>query len=276
MKGTGDEPLPETSPRVARWRPCGPFPYLSATRPLAFAHRGGAHHGDENTVAAFGRAVGMGYRYLEIDVRCTADDVAVVFHDELLDRVAGTPGELATLRWEDLRTVRIGGEQAVPRLEDVLTAWPDTRFNIDVKCDAAVVPVVSAVRRTDSMDRVLVAAFSDARIRRIRRILGPRLATALGPREALRLRTGAWLGRGMWGLTPGVPAAQIPARAGLVTVVDEGFIRYAHRLGVHVHVWTIDDPMEMHRLLDLGVDGIMTDRIDVLRDVYSTRGLWAA
>lgn len=243
---------------------------------MAFAHRGGAHHGDENTVAAFRRAVEMGYRYLEIDVRSTADDVAVVFHDELLDRVAGAPGEVATLHWRDLRTVRIRGEQAVPRLEDVLAAWPQVRFNIDVKCDEAVAPVVSTIRRTDCVDRVLVAAFSDERVRRVRDVFGPRLATALGPREVLRLRAGAWLGGGMLGLTPGVPAAQVPVKAGLVTVVDAGFVRYAHRLGVHVHVWTVDDPAEMHRLLDLGVDGIMTDRIDVLRDVFSARGLWAA
>lgn len=218
----------------------------------------------------------MGYRYLEIDVRATADDVAVVFHDELLDRVVGSPGELAALRWEDLRTVRIHGEQAVPRLEDVLGAWPHARLNIDIKCDPAVAPVVSTIGRTASLDRVLVAAFSDDRVRHVRKLLGPRLATALGPREVLLLRASAWLGRGMLGLTPGVPAAQVPVRSGPVTVVDGNFIRHAHRLGVHVHVWTIDDAAEMHRLLDLGVDGIMTDRIDVLRDVYSARGLWAA
>jgi glycerophosphoryl diester phosphodiesterase len=251
------------------------FAYLDAPAPLAFAHRGGAAVGDENTAAAFERAVRMGYRYLETDTHATADGVPVVFHDETLDRVLGRPGRVATLRYADLASIRVGGASVVPRLGDVLDAWPGVRFNIDVKADPAVVPTVELVRRAGAVDRVLLASFSDARVARMRAALGPALATSLGSRAVARLWAASRLplsGR----RSSGAAAAQVPVRAGRLPVVDRRFLRAAHRVGLQVHVWTIDEPAEMHRLLDLGVDGIMTDHIDVLRDVYTARGVWAA
>jgi glycerophosphoryl diester phosphodiesterase len=253
------------------------YPFLDAPRPLAFAHRGGAAEGDENTVAAFERAVRLGYRYLETDVQATADGVPVIFHDTNLRRLAGRPEQVSALRWEDLATIRVAGAQAVPQLADVLTGWPQLRFNLDVKSWSAVAPLMDSIRRANAADRVLVASFSDRRLAAIRRGLGPRVATSMGPAEVLRLRLAAVAGRGMLGLTPGVAAAaQVPVRFGPIPVVDRRFVRYAHRIGVQVHVWTIDDPAEMGRLLDLGVDGIMTDRPEVLRDVLLSRGLWGS
>jgi glycerophosphoryl diester phosphodiesterase len=250
------------------------FAYLDAPTPLAFAHRGGAAAGDENTVAAFSRAVGLGYRYLETDTHATADGVAVVFHDHTLARIAGRPERIRELRWADLSRIRVDGEQAVPRLSEVLDAWPDIRFNIDVKDDAAVEPTLAAVRAAGAQDRVLLASFSDARTARMRAALGPSVATSLGSRGVAQLWAASRAGRGAARLTARVAAAQVPQRQGPLRVVDERFVRYAHRLGLQVHVWTIDTPDRMHELLDLGVDGIMTDRIDVLRDVYTARGCW--
>ncbi|GII22413.1 glycerophosphodiester phosphodiesterase [Planosporangium mesophilum] len=252
-----------------------PYPYLDAPTPLAFAHRGGASAGDENTAAAFARCVELGYRYVETDVHATSDGVAVVFHDETLGRMTGDPRRVRDVRWADLAAMRVGGEAAVPRLDDVLGAWPQVRFNIDLKSDQALVPGVEAVRRVGALDRVLLASFSDARLRRVRRELGPGVATSMGTREVARLWTGARLGRAQR-VPPGVVAAQVPVRQGRIRVVTPRFLAHAHRIGLQVHVWTIDDPTQMHELLDLGVDGIMTDRIEVLRDVYRSRGLWAA
>lgn len=250
------------------------YSYLDSALPLAFAHRGGAADGDENTTAAFQRAVDLGYRYVETDVQATADGVPVIFHDANLRRVAGREELVGALRWADLSTIRVGGEQAVPRLVDVLGAWPGLRFNLDVKAWPAVRPLIDAIRHTGALERVLVASFSDRRLAYVRRALGPRLATSLGPAGVARLRLAALGRRGMLGLTPGVPAAQVPVRLGPVRVVDRTFVTYAHRIGMQVHVWTIDDPDEINRLLDLGVDGIMTDRIEVLRDVLLSRGQW--
>jgi glycerophosphoryl diester phosphodiesterase len=247
--------------------------YLDAPTPLAFAHRGGAAEGDENTAEAFARAVALGYRYVETDVHATADGGAVVFHDPSLLRLTGADRLVADLRWADLATLRVGGAGAVPRLDDILGAWPGIRFNIDVKADTGVVPAVTAIRRAGAEHRVLLASFSDARLARLRRLAGPRVPTSLGVRGVARLRAASVIGMPVR-LPASVAAAQVPVRHGRLTVVDRRFVTYARRRGLQVHVWTIDDPAEMNRLLDLGVDGIMTDRVEVLRDVYLGRGVW--
>jgi glycerophosphoryl diester phosphodiesterase len=268
---TQDFYLKATIPQpYARW--VRRHPFLDAP-PLAFAHRGGAADGDENTAAAFERAVKLGFRYVETDVHATTDGVPVVFHDATLERVAGRPGRVGELAWADVRTVRVGGAAAVPRLDEVLDAWPEIRFNIDVKADAAAGPAVHAVHRAAATGRVLLASFSDARLARLRRLAGPEVATSLGMRSVARLRLATLAG--MRPRLPGsVVAAQVPVRHGRLRVVDRRFLAGAHRLGLQVHVWTIDDPAEINRLLDLGVDGIMTDRVEVLREAYAARGLW--
>jgi glycerophosphoryl diester phosphodiesterase len=250
-------------------------PYLDAPAPLAFAHRGGAAVGDENTSAAFARAVELGYRYIETDTHATADGVPVIFHDPTLDRMLGRSGRVRDVRWADLAVVRVGGAVVVPKLEDVLDAWPQVRFNVDVKSDQAVEPTLGAVRRTGAGRRVLLASFSSRRLARMRTAMGPAVATSLGSREVARLWTAARLG-GRVRVPAGVVAAQVPARQARLPVVTRRFLDYAHRLGLHVHVWTVNEPVEMNEFLDLGVDGIMTDRIEVLREVYTARGLWAA
>ncbi|WP_433791497.1 glycerophosphodiester phosphodiesterase [Actinoplanes sp. CA-252034] len=250
-------------------------PFLDTPGPLAFAHRGGAAEGDENTAEAFQRAVDMGYRYVETDVHATADGIPVVIHDARLDRVAGRQARVADLTWADLCSVRVAGAAAVPRLDEVLDAWPGVRFNVDVKADRVVEPAVAAVHATGAGDRVLLASFSDARLTRVRALAGPRVATSLGMRATAALWFAAAAGVRL-PLPASAVAAQIPVRHGRVTVLTPRFLTYLHRLGLQAHVWTIDDPEEMNRLLDMGVDGIMTDRIEVLRDVYAARGFWPA
>lgn len=249
------------------------FAYLDSPVPLAFAHRGGAADGLENTMTAFARAVDAGYRYIETDVHATADGVLVAFHDPWLNRVTDRSGRIASLPWSRVRQARVGGCERIPLLAEVLDTWPSLRVNIDVKSDTAVGPLVEVIRQSGAVDRVGVGSFSEARLSRVREGLGPRLCTSLGPRGVLRLRRASWSRRSGWGGTAGVPLAQVPARFG-ITVVDQLFVDHAHELGMQVHVWTIDEPKEINRLLDLGVDGIMTDRIDTLRDIYTARGLW--
>ncbi|MEV0189848.1 glycerophosphodiester phosphodiesterase [Kitasatospora purpeofusca] len=251
-------------------------PFLDHPGPLAFAHRGGDLGRPENSLAAFEAAVALGYRYLETDVHATADGVLVAFHDSRLDRVTDRTGVLAELPWRTVREARIGGTEPVPLLEDLLDAFPEARFNIDVKAAPAVGPLVEAVRRTGAWDRVCVGGFSDARLAAVRAAAGPRLATSLGPREVARLRLRSLagpLGRGGGAPWAGT-CAQVPERHKGIRVVDRAFVRAAHRLGLQVHVWTVDDATRIRALLDLGVDGIMADRIDVLRDVLRERGCW--
>ncbi|GIF18108.1 glycerophosphoryl diester phosphodiesterase [Actinoplanes tereljensis] len=248
-------------------------PYLDGPAPLAFAHRGGAAAGDENTAEAFERAVKLGYRYVETDVHATADGVPVIFHDDTLTLLTEHTGRVEDLRWADLATIRVAGAAAIPRLDEVLAAWPEIRFNIDVKADSAAAPAVETIHRAGAQSRVLLASFSDARLATLRRLAGPRVATSLGMRGVARLRLASLIG-GRVRPPASVVAAQVPVSHGRFPVVDRRFIRCCHRSGLQVHVWTVDSPAEMNRLLDLGVDGLMTDDLTALRDTYSARGQW--
>jgi glycerophosphoryl diester phosphodiesterase len=243
-------------------------PFLDWPGPIAFAHRGGASEAPENTSPAFERAVELGYRYLETDVHVTADGVVVAFHDDDLSRTCGRPGLISELPWQEVATARVDGREPIPRLDELLSAWPDIRWNIDCKADRAADPLAAELARAKILDRVCVSAFSDRRLFRLRRRLGDGLCSGAGPAELAALRLFGWT-------LPGPLAAQVPVSRGRLTVVDERFVDRAHRRGIQVHVWTIDDADEMTRLLDLGVDGIMTDRPAVLRDVLLGRGAWS-
>jgi glycerophosphoryl diester phosphodiesterase len=249
-------------------------PFLDGPTPIAFSHRGFAPAGGENSMAAFERAIALGYRYLETDVRVTADGVALAFHDTTLNRVTDQRGRVGDLPWALVRQARIGGREPIPVLAELLDAWPDARVNIDIKAEHCIAPTIEAIRRTGSIDRVCVGAFSGARVAAVRRVLGPRLCTALGPREALGLRAASALGRRAT-RGPG-QCAQVPARVGPVPFVDARYVATAHALGLQVHAWTVNDPAEMVRLLEVGVDGVITDAADVLRDVLIGRGQWHA
>ena len=225
-------------------------------------------------MAAFGRAVELGYRYLETDVHATADGVLLAFHDPTLDRVTGLAGRVAEQTWLEIQQARVGGTEAIPRLADVLHTWPDIRVNIDVKHPSAVAPLVRTLRAANALDRVCVASFSERRLAAVRRELGPHVCTGLGPRGVALLRAAATSRVASVLARPGVPCAQVPHRLGRFPVVTARLVEVAHDRRQHVHVWTVDDPAEMHRLLDLGVDGIMTDRLETLRDVLTARGQW--
>lgn len=249
--------------------PAPAHPFLEWDGPLAFAHRGGASDVPENTMPAFQYAVDLGYRYVETDVQVTADGVVVAFHDNDLRRTTGRVGRISDLPWSEVRSALVNGEAPIPTLEDLLGTWPDLRVNIDCKSDAAAPGLIAALRRTASLDRVLVGAFNDLRLRRLRAALGPGLCTSMGPGAVAALRYGRTT-------TFSAQAAQVPVRQGRLTVVDQRFVDRAHRLGIQVHVWIVDDAPEMERLLDLGVDGLMTDRPAVLRSVLEQRSHWRA
>ena len=242
-------------------------PFLDWNGPIPFAHRGGASDVPENTMPAFQHAVDLGYRYVETDVQVTSDGVLVAFHDNDLRRTCGRSGRISDLPWNEVRTAMVSGAAPIPLMEDMLGTWPELRINIDCKSDAAVDALVACLRRTNSLDRVLLGSFSDSRLRRLRRELGDGVCTSLGPVGVATLRFGR-------PRRVDAMAAQVPVQQGPLTVTNAAFVDRAHALGLAVHVWTIDDPDEIRRLLDLGVDGIMTDRPEVLRTVFQERGLW--
>lgn len=250
--------------------------YLDHPGPLALAHRGFSAAHPENTMAAFAAAVALGYRYVETDVHATADGVALAFHDASLDRVTDGTGRVADLPWSVVGRARVTGTEPVPRLEDLLGTWPDLRVNLDVKSRAAVGPLVAAIERTRAHDRVCVASFSDARRRAVQRALSRPVVTSAGTATTARFRLALAAHRPAVAAVAlrGVDGLQVPERRGRLPVVTAGTVSAAHAAGAFVHVWTVNDPVDMARLLDLGVDGLVSDRADVLRDVLRARGQW--
>ncbi len=250
-------------------------PYLESPFAVGFAHRGGAHEGVENSLAAFAHAVDLGFRHLETDVQVTADGVVVVLHDPTLDRTTDGHGLVAAQSWESLRRLRLRGAHQIVRLEELLATFPQCRINIDLKVDAAVEPVIRVINRTASHERVCVASFSDTRIRRFRELTSHRVCTAAGPREVAQVRLAATLGRRV-SPSIGADCLQVPVRVGRVGIVDQTFVETAHRGGLAVHVWTVDDSATMRQLLHLGVDGIMTDAPSVLAAEFARQGVWVS
>jgi glycerophosphoryl diester phosphodiesterase len=253
-------------------------PYFAGPRPRAYAHRGW-HTGDldgcENTLAAFTRAAAEGFGYLELDVHASADGVAVVHHDVLLERTTDGTGRLADHTAAELAEVRVRGREPIPLLAEVLEALPDTRVTVELKSAAVVGPALAAVAEAGAWDRVCVGGFEQAWVDAARRDGGDRLCTSMAKRDILALRTRAWTrGAVPWPLRGDV--AHVPVSAGPIRVVDASLLRTAHAHGREVHVWTINAPERMRQLLDLGVDGILSDRPDLLRDVLRERGQWPA
>lgn len=241
---------------------------------IAMAHRGGsfmtANLGIENTTRAFSNAVDLGYRYLETDVHASLDGVLFAFHDDNLERVTGFQGSLHSLPADEVRQLLVGGREPIPMLTELFEVFPQARFNIDIKHGAAVAPLVTAIERHGAERRVCVGSFSRPRIKRFRSLL-PSVVTAASNVGSAALVAGR--------IAKGGQVYQLPLTrtVGPVTVdiVTPRLIERAHRAGRKVHVWTIDEPTTMHRLLDWGVDGIVSDRPDSLKEVLSARGMWS-
>lgn len=254
-----------------------PYPYLASPVPRAFAHRGwhiDDLHGMENSLPAFRRATDEGYHHIETDVHATSDGVLVVHHDDTLDRTTDWRGSINALTWSEVRRAKIAGREPVSRLEDVLEELPDAHFNVDIKTDAAVEPFLRTIRRANAFDRVAAASFSARRLAKIRRLGGPQLVQAMDPVSAGVVWATSKIPLVPLGFLAKGAMAQVPLRQGRLTVVSPAFVRRAHRMGAEVHVWTVDDAPTMRKLLDIGVDGIITDRPDILRIVLRERGAW--
>jgi len=246
-------------------------PFLDHPRPTAFAHRGGSLEAEENTLPAFEHAVALGYTHVELDVHATADGVVVIHHDPTAQRMLGDPRALAQMTWAEVQRLRTPGGAAVPRLEDLLEQHPALQINIEAKSDTVIEPLAQVIRRADALRRVCVGSFSPERVQALRGLLGEGLCWSPAHRGVGALWAAGW---GLPAPAPDFPVVQVPVQWKGVPVVTRRFVQAAHARGILVQVWTVDDGAEMKRLLDLGVDGIMTDRPTVLREILTRRGEW--
>jgi glycerophosphoryl diester phosphodiesterase len=247
-----------------------PTDFLDYPAPIAFAHRGGGGHFPENSWRAFEHAVKLGYAYLETDAHATSDGTVVAFHDKTLDRVTDRTGAIARLPASEVAAARIDGTDPIPLLADLLGAWPDVRFNIDVKDGPVPRPLADLIRRTAAWDRVCITSFSAVRLATTRRLLDRPVCMATSPVGAAALRSGMpgrLLSRSF--ARRSVRCAQLP-----IGMASAPLIGRAHAAGLQVHIWTVNDRDVMSSLLDLGVDGIMTDQTELLREVLIERRQW--
>jgi glycerophosphoryl diester phosphodiesterase len=255
-------------------------PYLGAEHPIRLAHRGSRVLWPENTMEAFQGAADLGYRYLEIDVRKTSDDVIVVFHDARLDRITNGIGEISQWSWDDVRLLDAGWSFApdqghprrgkgveIPSLDELFATFPEMHVNIDLKSPGLEWGVADLIQRHRRAELTLIGSFSDRRLARFRRVTGGGVPTSAGPSRAVAM----WLASRVGALAAGPEVAfQVPFEHPLLRL-DERYVDAVHASGSQVHAWTVNDAATMERMLDMGVDGIVTDRPDVLNEVIERR-----
>jgi glycerophosphoryl diester phosphodiesterase len=248
--------------------------YGEESRPLAIAHRGGAGLAPENSLAAFALASALGLRYLETDIRLTSDGHLVCFHDDTLARVTSAAGPVRSKSLVELRALRINGTEPIPTLDEALDAFPEQCFSVDLKDQAAIAPLVKSLRRKGVAQRVCIAGAWDGWLGHVRTQV-PEVTTALGWRSLTALLSCAQTGVRPPPVIASAPFAHVPVKLGRIPIFVERLVAMSHDIGVRVVTWTVDDPVVIRRLLDAGVDAIITDRPDVLREVLVSRNQWA-
>jgi glycerophosphoryl diester phosphodiesterase len=254
--------------------------------PVAIAHRGSRVLWPENTETSFQGAYELGYRHFETDLHLTADGAVVCFHDPTVDRTTDSTGPVESLTLAQLQSLNAGFRHGtsdgyryretgtrVPTLGWLLTTFPDTSVVVDLKCDGLAEPLADLINELEAHERLIVGSFSDARVAEFRAITKGKVATSVGPTAARMWVLASRVGRGAG---RDADALQLPTHLRGVRVVDEKLVRAAHNAGLQVHVWTVNTVAEMNRLLDMGVDGIITDRPDLLKEVLVERGVWVS
>lgn len=239
--------------------------YFDAPLPRVFAHRGLSQHRsdiDENSLEAFQEAISHGATHIESDVHATRDGVAVLFHDEDLNRVAGLNKKISAISFDELSSIRLLNGARIPSLAQGLELG--VRLNLDIKSSAAIVPTVREIEAFQAHDRVLVSSFSSKRRNQALGMLSRPVATSASMREVIL----AWLSHNLGGIGFGalardIDAFQIPPAQGPVRFATNGFIQRAKRHGLEVHFWTVNDPVHMGQLIQLGADGVVSDRVDL-------------
>lgn len=244
-------------------------PYFSPAKPRIFAHRGLAHHKglDENTLEAFTEALLFGATHLESDTQATKDEVAVLFHDEDLKRVAGIDAKVSELTLSELQEIPLKAGGRIPTLERALEYFPSAFFNLDIKTRRAIDPTIAAIEKHQAHDRVLVSSFSNP----VRKSALKSFSQPVATSSSVSVALAAWasnkflFGLGFSRIVSEVDALQLPVSKGPIKFADRRLISRAQKYGVEVHFWTVNDPEQMRQLLALGADGIVTDRADLFQ-----------
>ena len=238
---------------------------------LAFAHRGGNEFAPENSFRAFKSAVDIGYKYLETDVHLTKDGFLIAFHDDTLDRVTDKSGLIRDLTLSEVKKAKIAGTDEIPLLSELLNSFTDCFFNIDCKVDETVQPLINLINNKDFINRVCIGSFSQKRINFIRKSLGKDVKTSMGPAEVILSK---FLSYTSLGYNFKSSYTSIPIRRYGINLLEERNIKYLKSNNQKVIAWTINDEDKMKMLINIGIDGIMTDNLTLLKKVLIEESLW--
>ena len=238
---------------------------------LAFAHRGGNELAPENSFRAFKSAVDIGYKYLETDVHLTKDGFLIAFHDDTLDRVTDKSGLIRDLTLSEIKKAKIAGTDEIPLLSELLNSFSDCFFNIDCKVDETVQPLINLINNKDFINRVCIGSFSQKRINFIRKSLGKEVKTSMGPAEVILSK---FLSYTSLGYNFKSSYTSIPIRRYGINLLEERNIKYLKSNNQKVIAWTINDEDQMKMLINIGIDGIMTDNLTLLKKVLIEESLW--
>lgn len=247
-------------------------PYLANRRFIGFAHRGGGKEQPENTEIAFKAAADLGYSHIELDVQATKDGILIVFHDDYLDRVTSGSGKISRLPYSEVSRAKIAGTEPIMTLEEALIRFPDLCFNIDIKTEHALQPTIDLVKRMNCLDRICLASFSDKRLAAVRSAFGKGACMSAGPKTVAAQKFSSWR---LPITSAPVDCVQVPLRRYGIEIVTKRFVHHCHDNDIAVHVWTIDEEAEMRRLIRLGVNGLVTDRPSMLKQVAVEEGVWS-
>ena len=245
--------------------------YLKNKTPVAIAHRGGSNSGIENTLEAFENAINMGFNIIETDIQITKDKKLVVFHDLTLDRLTNTKGLVKDKTWNELKKIKILGKYSIPLLSDIFDKWPKIKINIDPKNDECIDYLISFLREYNCFEKICIGSFSGKRLQRLRKEFGPKLCTSAGPLEVLKLKLFSLINLS---ISIDANCVQVPLKYYRINIIDKNFIKFCQSQNLMVHVWTINDILEIERLLDLGVNGIISDNIEGLKKIFKKKNYW--
>ena len=244
-------------------------PFTTAFQPIA--HRGGSLEAQENSLQAFHHAAALGYRYMETDMQVSADGEIYLFHDDVLERVSNGKGIFSDYTASEIDKFRLHNGEPIPRLADALAELPEAIFNIDIKRANGTRPLAKFLSTHPDSSRVIAASFYKKRLTLLKSLAEKPVQVTAVQSDVIKLKLMGW---GLPLSKPDVIAAQVPLTHYGLPVITPSMVSICKKLAIKLHVWTIDDADVMRWLIDIGVDGIMTDRPSLLREVAIEKGCW--
>ena len=239
--------------------------YLEYDGLKVLAHRGGAEESNENTLESFDYSQSLGCEFIETDVQVSSDGIPYIFHDDDLKRICNISSRFDSLSSNEIDKLKIFGDHKIPSLEETLNLFPETSFQIDFKTDEVANPALEVIKKTNSTNRVCVASFNSDRLERVRD-KNPELCISMGPNEVFKTLLSSF---NLYKKNIPGDCLQIPLSYYGIRIVTKRFVDFVKSKGLKIMVWTINDVKTFEYLIDIGVDGIITDKPKLLFDTIN-------